>query len=39
MVFERFPRLPEGDLSRIRANLVNRDSLLQRARRRWASQG
>jgi ribonuclease-3 len=31
-LYERFPRLPEGDLSRLRANLVNRDSLLQRAR-------
>jgi ribonuclease-3 len=30
-LFHRFPRLPEGDLSRIRANLVNRDSLHQRA--------
>src|SRR5437870_11189485 len=30
-LYERFPRLPEGDLSRLRANLVNRDSLLQRA--------
>ena len=30
-LFNRFPQLPEGDLSRIRANLVNRDSLLQRA--------
>ena len=30
-LFRRFPQLPEGDLSRIRANLVNRDSLLIRA--------
>ena len=30
-LYERFPRLPEGDLSRLRANLVNRDSLLMRA--------
>jgi ribonuclease-3 len=30
-LYDRFPRLPEGDLSRIRANLVNRDSLLARA--------
>ena len=30
-LFKRFPQLPEGDLSRIRANLVNRDSLLYRA--------
>lgn len=31
VIYHRFPRLPEGDLSRIRANLVNRDCLLQRA--------
>lgn len=30
-LFRRFPQLPEGDLSRIRANLVNRDCLLLRA--------
>ncbi len=30
-IYRRFPRLPEGDLSRIRANLVNRDCLLLRA--------
>lgn len=30
-LYRRFPRLPEGDLSRIRANLVNRDCLLLRA--------
>jgi ribonuclease-3 len=30
-LYRRFPRLPEGDLSRIRANLVNKESLLQRA--------
>jgi len=30
-LYDRFPRLPEGDLSRLRANLVNRDSLHQRA--------
>lgn len=30
-LYKLFPQLPEGDLSRIRANLVNRDSLLQRA--------
>ena len=30
-LYRRFPRLPEGDLSRIRANLVNKDSLLARA--------
>ncbi|MEP7276117.1 MAG: ribonuclease III [Betaproteobacteria bacterium] len=32
-LFERFPELPEGDLSRARANLVNRDTLAQLARR------
>ncbi|MEO8132530.1 MAG: ribonuclease III [Betaproteobacteria bacterium] len=31
LIYRRFPRLPEGDLSRIRANLVNRDCLLVRA--------
>ena len=30
-LFERFPRLPEGDLSRLRANLVRQDSLHQLA--------
>lgn len=30
-LYNRFPQLPEGDLSRIRANLVNRDCLLLRA--------
>jgi ribonuclease-3 len=30
-LYRRFPQLPEGDLSRIRANLVNRDCLLLRA--------
>jgi ribonuclease-3 len=30
-LYHRFPRLPEGDLSRMRANLVNRDCLLLRA--------
>jgi ribonuclease-3 len=30
-LFHRFPKLPEGDLSRLRANLVNRDSLYLRA--------
>lgn len=29
-LYRRFPQLPEGDLSRIRANLVNRDCLLLR---------
>ncbi|MCB1964535.1 MAG: ribonuclease III, partial [Candidatus Accumulibacter sp.] len=28
-LFERFPTLPEGDLSRLRANLVRQDSLHQ----------
>jgi ribonuclease-3 len=32
-LFERFPDLPEGDLSRVRANLVNRDTLADLARR------
>jgi ribonuclease-3 len=32
-LFERFPNLPEGDLSRARASLVNRDTLAQVARR------
>ena len=27
MLFERFPQMPEGDLSRMRAGLVNRDTL------------
>ena len=31
-LFRRFPQLPEGDLSRLRANLVNRESLYARAR-------
>ncbi|WP_313954037.1 ribonuclease III [Accumulibacter sp.] len=30
-LFERFPKLPEGDLSRLRANLVRQDSLHQHA--------
>jgi ribonuclease III len=30
-LYRRFPQLPEGDLSRMRANLVNRDCLLLRA--------
>lgn len=30
-LFERFPALPEGDLSRLRANLVRQDSLHQQA--------
>ena len=32
-LFERFPDLPEGDLSRVRASLVNRDALAAVARR------
>ena len=32
-LFERFPDLPEGDLSRVRASLVNRDTLAEVARR------
>lgn len=27
MLYQRFPQLPEGDLSRLRANMVNRDAL------------
>src|SRR6185369_1688512 len=30
-LFDRFPALPEGDLSRLRANLVRQDSLHQLA--------
>ena len=30
-LFERFPELPEGDLSRLRSNLVNQESLYQLA--------
>ena len=33
MLFERFPATQEGELSRARANLVNRDTLAQIARR------
>ena len=32
-LYERFPNTPEGDLSRARAHLVNRDTLAQLARR------
>jgi len=32
-LYERFPALSEGDLSRVRAHLVNRDTLSQVARR------
>ena len=31
-LFERFPEAPEGDLSRMRANLVNKDALAVMAR-------
>jgi ribonuclease-3 len=31
MLFERFPQMAEGDLSRMRASLVNRDTLLRHA--------
>jgi ribonuclease-3 len=31
VLYERFPAIPEGDLSRIRANLVNRDTLARLA--------
>jgi ribonuclease-3 len=31
-LYERFPQVPEGDLSRIRAHLVNRDTLARVAR-------
>ena len=31
LLFDRFPELPEGDLSRLRANLVRQDSLHQLA--------
>jgi ribonuclease-3 len=31
-LYERFPALPEGDLSRVRAGLVNRDTLARVAR-------
>jgi ribonuclease-3 len=33
VLFTRFAAMPEGDLSRIRANLVNRDTLARVARR------
>ena len=32
-LFDRFPELPEGELSRVRAHLVNKDMLAQVARR------
>jgi ribonuclease-3 len=32
MLYERFPAIPEGDLSRVRASLVNRDTLARLAR-------
>jgi ribonuclease III len=31
-LYERFPSIPEGELSRVRASLVNRDTLAQLAR-------
>ncbi len=33
LLYQRFPAMPEGDLSRIRAALVNRDTLAQLAHR------
>src|SRR6476620_17718 len=32
-LYERYPDLPEGDLSRVRAHLVNKEMLAQVARR------
>jgi ribonuclease-3 len=32
VLYERFSQIPEGDLSRVRANLVNRDTLARLAR-------
>jgi ribonuclease-3 len=32
VLYERFPAIPEGELSRVRASLVNRDTLARRAR-------
>ena len=32
-IYQRFPQIPEGDLSRVRANLVNGDTLASIARR------
>jgi ribonuclease-3 len=32
VLYRRFPQVPEGDLSRVRASLVNRDTLAQLAR-------
>src|SRR5436309_11457985 len=31
MLYERFPQMPEGDLSRMRSSLVNRDTLYRHA--------
>jgi ribonuclease-3 len=31
LLYERFPQMPEGDLSRMRASLVNRDTLYRHA--------
>src|ERR1700694_1490329 len=33
VLFERFPQLPEGELSRLRASLVNQQSLQETAHR------
>ncbi|MCE9640561.1 MAG: ribonuclease III [Betaproteobacteria bacterium] len=33
LLFERFPQLPEGELSRLRASLVNQQSLFETAQR------
>src|SRR5690242_1625950 len=33
LLYERFPNVPEGDLSRARAHLVNQDTLARVARR------
>src|SRR5262245_58542530 len=32
VLFERFPAIPEGELTRVRASLVNRDTLARLAR-------
>jgi len=34
-LYDRFPDIPEGDLSRARASLVNQDTLAKVARRLW----
>jgi hypothetical protein len=39
VLFERFPAIPEGELTRVRASLVNRDTLARLARGwRWAKK-